>query len=87
MRWRFLLALLVFALAAPLRAGGTDGWTAAWSSAQMVPVNDQVVPQEWLENGTLREVVRIGLSGPRVRLRLSNALRIVFFLRRLALGA
>ena len=69
MRWLLLLALLV---AAPLRAGGADGWTAAWSSAQMVPVNDQVVPAEWLEDATVREVVRVGLAGPRVRLRLSN---------------
>jgi lysophospholipase L1-like esterase len=59
-------------LTAPLRAGGPDGWTAAWASAQMVPVNDQVVPHEWLEDATLRQVVRIGLAGPEVRLRLSN---------------
>lgn len=72
MRVRLLLLLLA-ALAVPLRAGGPDGWAAAWSSAQMVPVNDQVVPHEWLEDATLRQVVRVGLSGPRVRLRLSNA--------------
>jgi lysophospholipase L1-like esterase len=69
MRWLLLFLAL---LAAPLRAGGPDGWTAAWSSAQMVPVNDQVVPPEWLEDATLRQVVRVGLAGPRVRLRLSN---------------
>ena len=39
----------------------------------MVPVNDQVVPHEWLEDATLREVARVGLAGPRLRLRLSNA--------------
>jgi lysophospholipase L1-like esterase len=39
----------------------------------MVPVNDQVVPDEWLEDATLRQVVRVGLTGPQVRLRLSNA--------------
>lgn len=71
MRWRLLLLLLAV-LAAPLRAGGPDGWTAAWSSAQMIPVNDQVVPQEWLEDATLRQVVRLGLTGPKLRLRLSN---------------
>ena len=72
MRRRVLLALFALTLAAPLRAGGVDGWTAAWSSAQIVPVNDQVLPHEWFEDATLRQVVRVGLSGPRVRLRLSN---------------
>jgi lysophospholipase L1-like esterase len=38
----------------------------------MVPVNDQVVPDEWLEDATLRQVVRVGLAGSQVRLRLSN---------------
>lgn len=70
MRFLLLLALL---LAAPLRAGAPDGWTAAWASAQMVSAGDQVVPSEWLENATLRQVVRVGLAGPRLRLRLSNA--------------
>jgi lysophospholipase L1-like esterase len=73
MRPRFLPLLLALALAAPLRAGGPDGWAAAWASAQMVPAGDQVVPAEWLEDATVREIVRVGLSGPRLRLRLSNA--------------
>lgn len=73
MRLLPLLLALVAALAAPARAGGPDGWTAAWASAQMVPAGDQVVPLEWLEDATLRTVVRVGLSGPHLRLRLSNA--------------
>jgi lysophospholipase L1-like esterase len=68
-----LLAAFAALLAVPLRAGGADGWTAAWSSAQMVPAGDQVLPHEWFEDATLRQVVRVGLGGPRVRLRLSNA--------------
>lgn len=73
MRLRLLFPLLVLALATPLRASGPDGWTSAWATAQMVPVNDQVVPHEWLEDATLRQVVRVGLAAPRLRLRLSNA--------------
>jgi lysophospholipase L1-like esterase len=74
MRFRALpLLLALAALAAPLRAGSADAWTAAWAAAQMVPAGDQVVPGEWLDDATLREVVRVGLSGPRLRLRLSNA--------------
>src|SRR5688572_32195920 len=73
MRLLSLLLALAAALAAPARAGAPDGWAAAWASAQMVPVNDQVVPHEWLEDATLRQVVRVGLGGPRLRLRLSNA--------------
>lgn len=67
-----LLAALAAAIAQPARAGAPDGWTAAWASSQMVPVNDQVVPDEWLDDATLRQVIRVGLSGPRLRLRLSN---------------
>ena len=70
---RVLSLLLALLLAAPLHAQSRDDWTAAWASAQMVPVNDQVVPAEWLEDATLRQVVRVGLSAPRIRLRLSNA--------------
>jgi lysophospholipase L1-like esterase len=70
MRWLLLILAL---LAAPLRAGGADGWTAVWAPAQMVPAGDQVVPAEWLEDATLRQVVRVGIAAPRVRLRLSNA--------------
>ena len=73
MRPLSLLFALVAALASPARAGGPDGWTAAWASAQMVPAGDQVVPGEWLADATLRQVVRVGLGGPRLRLRLSNA--------------
>jgi lysophospholipase L1-like esterase len=72
MRLLSLLLALAAALAAPARAGGPEGWTAAWSTAQMIPVNDQVVPHEWLEDATLRTVVRVGLAGQRLRLRLSN---------------
>jgi len=70
---RRVLLLFLLVVATPSRAEGTDDWTAAWASAQMVPVNDQVVPAEWLADSTVREVVRVGLSAPRLRLRLSNA--------------
>src|SRR6478735_8101859 len=73
MRLLPLLLALVAALTAPALARAPDGWTAAWATAQMVPAGDQVVPHEWLEDATLRQVVRVGLSGPRLRLRLSNA--------------
>jgi len=70
MRFLLLLALL---LAAPLRAGAPEGWIAAWASAQMEPAGDQVVPADWLEDATLRQVARVGIAGPRLRVRLSNA--------------
>src|SRR6188768_4172058 len=73
MRLLPLLLAVLAAVAAPVRAGGPDGWTAAWASAQMVPAGDQVVPAEWLADATLRQVVRVGLTAPRLRLRLSNA--------------
>jgi lysophospholipase L1-like esterase len=75
MRFRLLHLLLAVAaaVAAPLHANERDGWTAAWAASQMIPAGDQVVPGEWLDDATVREVVRVGLSGPRLRLRLSNA--------------
>lgn len=75
MRFRAPCLLLAFtaAFATPLRAGARDGWTAAWASSQMIPAGDQVVPAEWLDHATLREVVRVGLAGRRLRVRLSNA--------------
>jgi lysophospholipase L1-like esterase len=69
---RVVSLLLALLLAFPLRAQTPDGWVAAWASAQMVPAGDQVVPDEWLNDATLRQVVRVGLTGPRLRLRLSN---------------
>ena len=56
----FLLLTLIAAFAVPTRAGGPDGWTAAWAAAQMVPVNDQVVPAEWMEDATLRQYLELG---------------------------
>jgi lysophospholipase L1-like esterase len=80
--WTFLAALAAL-LAPSAGAREGDGWTAAWATAQMVPVNDQVVPAEWLDGATVRQVARVGLSGQEVRLRLTNA----FGSGPLALGA
>ena len=70
---RLLLLFFAALLAQPLHAEPRDGWTAVWAPAQMVPAGDQVVPTEWLEDATLRQVLRVGIAAPRVRLRLSNA--------------
>ena len=70
--WTFLTALAALT-AHPAIARERDGWTAAWATAQMVPVNDQVVPAEWLDGATVRQVVRVGLAGKEVRVRLTNA--------------
>jgi len=66
-----IIALAALAPSAPPCA--RDRWSAAWASSQMVPVNDQVVPADWLQDATIREVVRVGLRGDQLRLRLSNA--------------
>jgi lysophospholipase L1-like esterase len=80
--WTFVAALAALT-AHPGLSRERDGWTAAWATAQMVPVNDQVVPTEWLDEATVRQVVRVGLTGNEVRLRLTNA----FGTEPLALGA
>ena len=80
--WTFVAALAALTVH-PATARERDGWTAAWATAQMVPAGDQVVPAEWLEGATVRQVVRVGLTGKEVRLRLTNA----FGTAPLAIGA
>lgn len=71
------LALLVAALVSPVAAQrDADGaqWVGTWASAQMVPVGR--FSQADLTDATVRQVVRVSLSGERVRIRLSNAFGI-----------
>lgn len=67
-----LAGIAILLAASPASADATKCWTAAWTSAQIIPTGDQPVPREWLEDATIRQTVRIGLTGASVRLRLSN---------------
>ena len=53
-------------------AAQRHGWVAAWSAAQVRPDADQARQIEQAGPVTLRQIVRLRASGPRLRLRLSN---------------
>lgn len=67
-----LLALLT-ALAMPAAAETTPPrWVGSWASSQMVPNPDGLIPAEFGTDVTVRQVVRLSVSGTRIRLKLSN---------------
>jgi lysophospholipase L1-like esterase len=49
-----------------------QGWVAVWSAAQQL-AQPQDLPPSGLSEQTLRQVVRLSMGGPRLRVRLSNA--------------
>lgn len=51
----------------------SEAWVGSWASAQMLADPAAGVGEESWPNTTLRQTVRLTLSGDRVRLRLSNA--------------
>lgn len=73
-RLGLLAATLLLALAqAPALAGPrAERWVSAWTSAQLLPNPDSLVPDADLEDVTIRQFIRPSLAGEAVRLRLSN---------------
>jgi lysophospholipase L1-like esterase len=59
------------ALAAPLKQG--DGWITSWTTAPQPGDDQNNPPLASLENSTMRQMIRISLGAPKVRLRISNA--------------
>ena len=74
---RRLLLLLVLSFTAAFAAGATpsaagpSAWVGTWATAVVTENKDANTPV--LACATLRQVVRISVGGPRIRLRLSNA--------------
>jgi lysophospholipase L1-like esterase len=62
-----LLALLL--LAAPASA---QHWVGSWAASQQVPEPNNALRPEQLTDVTLRQLMRVTLGGPRLRVRLSN---------------
>jgi lysophospholipase L1-like esterase len=48
-------------------------WTGAWAASQQIPEPQNALPPEALRDATLRQVVRLSLGGPQLRIRVSNA--------------
>jgi lysophospholipase L1-like esterase len=65
-----LAALLLCQAAAP--APAPLNWVASWASAQQVPEPQNALPADALDGATLRQLVRLSIGGPRIRVRVSN---------------
>ncbi len=66
---RGLAAVLL--LASPSIASAQH-WVGSWASAQQIPEDRNTLPDDQLRDMTLRQIVRLTLSGPRLRVRISN---------------
>ncbi|MDB5721118.1 MAG: hydrolase family protein, partial [Alphaproteobacteria bacterium] len=73
MRRRALIALAALALGQPLSAvRPRSAWVASWASAQQVPEPQNSLPDNALDDATLRQLVRLSIGGSRLRVRISN---------------
>ncbi|UYY59249.1 SGNH/GDSL hydrolase family protein [Sphingomonas sp. S2-65] len=78
---RTIALIAAMLIADPVTAG--ERWVSSWGSAQMVPTDENVLPQAQASNVTLRQFVRLSAAGKRIRVRFSNA----FGTQPLAIGA
>ena len=73
--------LLVPAIGARSQAGGAgasaqaspEKWVATWGASQQIPEQRNTLPAEDLTDATMRQIVHLSISGPRLRVRVSNA--------------
>ena len=66
---------LAFALAALLllpAPGLAQHWVGSWAASQQIPEPNNALRPEQLTDVTLRQLMRVTLGGPRLRIRLSN---------------
>jgi len=70
----FLAAVLAGCAAQAPAVPGGDGarWVASWGTSQLALAPADTLPAELWRDGTLRQVVRLSLGGPRLRVRISN---------------
>lgn len=50
-----------------------EAWVGTWAASQQVPEPRNALPTEALQDATLRQVVRVTVGGPAIRIRVSNA--------------
>jgi lysophospholipase L1-like esterase len=68
--WLRGLAAALLLLLAP--AATAQRWVGSWASAQQIPEPHNTLPDDRLRDMTLRQVVRLTLGGPRLRVRIAN---------------
>src|SRR3954463_14842826 len=69
MRRVFLLLAALLLLPAPAAA---QHWVGSWAASQQIPEPNNALRPEQLTDVTLRQLMRVTLGGPRLRVRLSN---------------
>lgn len=70
-----MMKRLAFALAALLLVPDTASaqhWVGSWASSQQIPEPNNALRPEQLTDVTLRQLMRVTLGGPRLRIRLAN---------------
>jgi lysophospholipase L1-like esterase len=74
-RWAALVWLALAALLGTGPAAAQDGthWVGTWASAQQIPEDRNLMAEADMRDATLRQIVRVSIGGPRLRIRLSNA--------------
>jgi lysophospholipase L1-like esterase len=68
---RLLSLFMLLTGAVPAWADGQ--WLASWSTSQQLPEPRNALPPENLQDATLRQIVRLSVGGPAIRVRISNA--------------
>jgi lysophospholipase L1-like esterase len=72
LRRTFCAAFLTVLLASPVAAQAPEKWVGAWASSQQIPEPRNAAPAEDMHDATVRQIVRLTQSGPKIRVRLSN---------------
>jgi lysophospholipase L1-like esterase len=67
------MALLCAAVAGSAAPAPHETWVRSWASSQQIPEDRNTLPDADLTDATLRQVVRVSVGGPRLRVMLSNA--------------
>lgn len=70
---KLIIAAALAALVQASPASAAGHWVASWSTAQQVPEPNNALPAHALDNATLRQLVRVSVGGPAIRIRISNA--------------
>lgn len=69
----FIGALALLGICTAAQSQPRPEWVTTWASAQMVPQGDQLIPEDSLDDATLRQLVRVTIGGRSLRVRISNA--------------
>src|ERR1035438_5761841 len=70
-RTKLARAILVFLVLVNVGTAQTH-WVGSWTSSQMLAEQDNALDTGYLQDATLRQVIRVSLGGDSLRIHLSN---------------